>query len=105
MWRATPKRGGIAGSDNASLPRQVHGRKKVGLTVQYSGFAAFGHPARQISLADRISLGERETRAAFVPSPGANDALHGREAEPADAPLKDDRSARDPFIRSARGCD
>jgi hypothetical protein len=45
--------GGIGGWDNASLPRVAQGRKKVGLTVQYSGFAAFGHPARQVSLADR----------------------------------------------------
>jgi hypothetical protein len=72
-----PKPGGIAGGNNASLPTLVHGRKKVGLTVQYSGFAAFGHPARQPSLADRISLGEREMRAAFVPSPGATTRCTG----------------------------
>jgi hypothetical protein len=51
--RARPMPGGIGGWDNASLPRVAQGRKKVGLTVQYSGFAAFGHPARQVSLADR----------------------------------------------------
>jgi hypothetical protein len=38
--------------NNASLPSLLHGRKKIALTVQYSGFAAFGHPARQSSLAN-----------------------------------------------------
>jgi hypothetical protein len=61
----------------------VQHRKKVALTVRYSGFAAFGHPARQNLARKRESLEERVTRAVFVHSPGALRCTGGR---PIDAP-------------------
>jgi len=81
--------------DNASLPRVAHGRKKVGLTVPYSGFAAFGHPARQGSFADR--------RARHADTRRAHDAPYGGKPKPADAPLKDDRKAHNRLVRFAPG--
>jgi hypothetical protein len=91
-----------AGWENASLPSLLHGRKKIALTVQYSGFAAFGHPARQSSLATGHIERAGDT-GGLRPLAGRNDALHGREAEPADAPLKDDRNARDRLFGARAG--
>jgi hypothetical protein len=62
------------------LPTLVSPRKKVALKVQSSGFAAFGHPARQTSLANG-TLEERDA-GGLRPSPGA---MRWWEAGPADA--------------------
>ena len=87
------------------MPTCCGGPKKGRLTVSFSGFAAFGHPARSSS---DLSAGTGCWPRVVPRLAHSGASLPRRRAAPADAPLKDDRNAYGsraaPTCEERKGC-